>query len=525
MATHGESSSTGPSLSTTSAASHITTVTILTPEQAPTSSILCHFSRSQVALAFAIERSRPEGVSTIEYCQRLRKRINTGRNISNKEHRYVDSSDFWKDEYNTIYLEKKNLEDKVHRLEEELRLRRETTIQENSLDSQARSSIVRQLVAQSSTSTSDASKKRQLPHDLEILPRAPSNVDTMETSPADNNLLRMSSYALRISRERSNLEKIAQNLDPSNLQVAIAHSREFLLLVDTAITECCIPLQYLKTNTKDAHTLHILQQLMQQVSLAVQISFDFLNVLCRTIAGREKRNHVVYRIAVFFDKALGLLQQLSNMQAAYENKRGSHISLREPCLEEGVEYAVNKYLAGALSSTISNLKWEVGKPGHRPVLEGILYAVLKQTGRLVSEAIFQEHVGSSKNPGNITEMSVGSDSNTASLESRYIVQILYVALGGSARKGLVAEVLASENSPRTQRQHNTSSLLFRETNRIQNMLVKSAIGGDEFESLKFPASPIENIDIPIIPNTDIVPYGPVWFIERVWTMVGWDMAV
>lgn len=131
---------------------------------------------------------------SIEYCQRLRKRIKTGRNIPSQEHRYVDSSNFWKDEYHRIYLEKKSLEDKVRILEEELRLRRETASQDDCQNMQPQRLTIQQLMAQPTASTTDASKKPLLSHDVQLLSRAQLNLEVMETSEADNNLLRISGY-------------------------------------------------------------------------------------------------------------------------------------------------------------------------------------------------------------------------------------------------------------------------------------------------------------------------------------------
>ncbi len=54
---------------------------------------------------------------TTEYCQQLRKSIKTGQSIIFDGLRYVDTCEFWKDQYTKIHLEKKALEDKVQMLE------------------------------------------------------------------------------------------------------------------------------------------------------------------------------------------------------------------------------------------------------------------------------------------------------------------------------------------------------------------------------------------------------------------------
>jgi hypothetical protein len=55
---------------------------------------------------------------TIEYCQQLRKCIKTGQPISIDGLRYVDTYEFWKEQYTKIYLENKTLQDRIHRLEQ-----------------------------------------------------------------------------------------------------------------------------------------------------------------------------------------------------------------------------------------------------------------------------------------------------------------------------------------------------------------------------------------------------------------------
>lgn len=53
-----------------------------------------------------------------DYCLQLQARIRSGLGIPVDTHRYVDTPDFWKDQYHTLYLEKKALEGKVLQLEE-----------------------------------------------------------------------------------------------------------------------------------------------------------------------------------------------------------------------------------------------------------------------------------------------------------------------------------------------------------------------------------------------------------------------
>ncbi len=59
----------------------------------------------------------------VEYLQLLQKHIKRGKPVSKDQMRYIDTCEFWKDRYTEMYLEKKNMEDKLHCLEEVNRLR------------------------------------------------------------------------------------------------------------------------------------------------------------------------------------------------------------------------------------------------------------------------------------------------------------------------------------------------------------------------------------------------------------------
>ena len=90
-----------------------------------------HFSQSQIALALSIAKSKPQNINIKgflhilpcleflltgkDYCLQLQKCIQNHR--TTPSNRYVDTSEFWKEQYSKIYQEKKALEDKVHRLE------------------------------------------------------------------------------------------------------------------------------------------------------------------------------------------------------------------------------------------------------------------------------------------------------------------------------------------------------------------------------------------------------------------------
>jgi hypothetical protein len=274
----------------------------------------------------------------------------------------------------------------------------------------------------------------------------------------------------------------------------------------------------------------LLQQLMYRVELCYRSCFSALNNLCRTILGRQKRFDIVYRLVMFFNKAMGHLQTLCSKQAKHELDERLQMQNKIVGVVDD-EYAVNKYLTQTLVS-ITQVEWMVGQPGHSDILEGILFSVLEHTGRLLSNAVFKEHVATSNRVGNITKGGSPILPEAAKLEARYLVPVLHAAMGRSpARKELIAKVLAdSRTASAEQARPRVSSLsnhdLFQKAREmVQNSLLKSAVGGEELEGLRLPTRPEDHVEY--APGVDICveKYGTEWFLESVWALVGWELAV
>lgn len=90
------------------------------------------FTQSQLSLALSLQRSRPPHLTArgkytsrgflcilieSEYCLHLRKRIKTCKAQARGEHAYVDTAEFWKDQYTKLYSDKRELEVQNARLE------------------------------------------------------------------------------------------------------------------------------------------------------------------------------------------------------------------------------------------------------------------------------------------------------------------------------------------------------------------------------------------------------------------------
>jgi hypothetical protein len=103
-------------------------------EQNSTSDRLLPFTQSQLSLALSIQKSRPTNITTrgmytthtssrfsnlasADYCLQLRKHIKLGKPPKGEEQRYIDTVEFWRDQYSTLYLEKQRLAARVAQLE------------------------------------------------------------------------------------------------------------------------------------------------------------------------------------------------------------------------------------------------------------------------------------------------------------------------------------------------------------------------------------------------------------------------
>jgi hypothetical protein len=279
-----------------------------------------------------------------------------------------------------------------------------------------------------------------------------------------------------------------------------------------------MPLWPLKCDD-ELQTILFFQQLMHQIALGFCSSFEALNDLARTIPGRRKRFEIVIGLVTFFKHALDYLHTISGLQAERQNADERGLRNKRARIEQN-EYAVNKYLSRALVQ-MTGMDWKTGHLGHSEILEGMLCSVLAHTGNLLSHTIFNEHVAASDKQGNISLRGPTSQTAATKFEFRYIIPILHAALGGNTRRELVAKVLGDRRTGRSA--SSEGHLLSTAKKLLQNTLVKSAVGAD-VEVLKLPEQP-EEVEVYSPGVSDRVEqYGPEWFLEAVWALVGWDLA-
>ena len=240
----------------------------------------------------------------------------------------------------------------------------------------------------------------------------------------------------------------------------------------------------------------------------------------------------MYKMVMFFNNCIDMLQRLCSVQSEHERAHGHRGSRHERGNVEESEYAVNKYLARMLAEIASGLDWNIHQPGHSDLLEGMLFSVFKHTGRLLSEAVFAEHVAISDNPGNVTKNMETPEAVETNFETRYIVQVLHAALGGSKRKDLVSHVLATGKTtvlgnPGLGGSAGLSlsgDMLLKARKLLQSTLVKSAVGGADLEALRLPTPPVEDSEVFVqTANADRC-FGPEWVVETLWGLIGWDLV-
>ncbi|PVH89624.1 hypothetical protein DL98DRAFT_647356 [Cadophora sp. DSE1049] len=495
---------------------------------APATHISDHFSQSQLSLALVISKSKPNGLSTAEYCQQLRKHIKEGGSIPIEHFQYINTKEYWMDECNRIHKEKVELESKVRCLEEaqrilKERLRNEERIEEDEI-SDPRSRKAQDDGEAPARVEAGISRKRQVPsHDVfEDL-----DGDKLLSALNNDKHLQLSGQVLRIIRQRIQLQNAAQQFSTlDQINILTKCIVQTISLLENSITDCCLPLKMLKTNREDSRSLLLLQQLLHQIALSFLACFNAMNQLFLTIPGRMKQREVVSRMVMFFSKALDFLQTVSTLQSEDEqSQRNRNTRNKRPKLESA-EYAVNKYLAQTLVLIAKKVEWRVDQTGHSDILEGMLFLVIQHTGRLISESVFGEHVAASDNPGNISNSPDPPLSGVMSPDSRYLVQVLHAALGSADKKELVIEILSRSTSlvnSSSSGSATTGDMLSKAKKLLQSTLLKSTIGGPELESLRLPRLPTEISNVDDM-RTDVEKYGKEWLLETIWGLIGWDMV-
>jgi hypothetical protein len=299
-----------------------------------------------------------------------------------------------------------------------------------------------------------------------------------------------------------------------------ASASDLLNLLNTALSDCLVPIWSLKCN-EESQIVLLLQQLMHQMTLGFCSTFEALDELARTIPGRKKRFKVTNQLVTFFRNALDYLHLVSGFQAERDNEDKGRLRNKRVRMEQD-EYAINKYLSRTLVH-ICQVDWKIGQLGHSEILEGILCSIFNHTGHLLSHVVFKEHVAGSDNLANISIGDATSATAATKFEFRYITPILHAALGGTTRRELVDRILGdSRHTSVSVDLH--GNFISKAKKLMQETLVKSAVGAD-VEGLKLPAQPEEAETYSPGVSNCVEQYGSEWFLEAVWALVGWELAV
>ncbi|KAI9051318.1 hypothetical protein LZ554_004365 [Drepanopeziza brunnea f. sp. 'monogermtubi'] len=465
-----------------------------------------------------------------DYIHQLQKHVKTGQPVLKEQMRYVDAAEFWKDQYDAIYREKKGLQDKVQCLEEANRLLREKLRRLESSSVEGRntvesSSSVAEGLHGVQRSDAGISRKRAAPSQ-EVEARHGQEDQFLSLIESDDRL-RLSGYALRILRQRGQL--LAATQECSTLDQINTLTRQILRtvnLLEESLSDCCLPLKSLRFDCRGSQTSFLLRQVFHQISLSFIFCFNAVNELFLTIPGRSKKPEVIYGIVMLFKKALDFLHAISSLQAQDEVTQRSQNMGSKRARTETTEYAVNKHLAQMLVSMVQDVDWKPNQTGHAEIIEGIVFSILEHTGRLVSDSVFGEHVATSDNPGNITKCPGLPANGVLRPESRYMVQVLYGVLGGQGRIELVSRMLSPGQTQSCGIgivSASSEAMLSKSKKLLQSTLLKSILGGAKLESLGLPRLPPESFNLTVEPAV-VENYGKEWLLETVWGLVGWDMV-
>ncbi|KAH6724218.1 hypothetical protein BKA61DRAFT_664919 [Leptodontidium sp. MPI-SDFR-AT-0119] len=502
------------------AVSSTSSSTQVSPQSAPSTKLSDLFSQSQLALVLVIVKAAPDGMSSVEYCQQLLKHTKAGRPVAPELYRYIDTTEYWKDMCDKYFEEKLTLESKVRCLEEAQRILKEKlrSNERSPPGDQAgsRSRSVRE--GGDNPCNVDAGTSRKRPAaSQEILEDRLGDMSRID----DDICLILNARALHIIRQKTQLENAIQELNTLAQINALAKCiNQTIILLETSISVCCLPLKVLKTDSNDSKILLLLQQVLYQVACTFHACFNAMNQLFLTISGRLNQAEIVSRMVMFFKKSLDFLQTICALQFADE-KNQSPRSKRARL--DGGEYAVNKYLAQALASIAKEMKWKINQPGHGDILEGMLFLVIQHTGRLISDSVFGEHVAASDNPANITNNRTPPSRGILRPESRYMVQVLYAALGGSDRdrKELVIRVVSAGCIAMPSASSTPGEMLNKAKKKLQGTLLQSMLGEIDSESFRPPKEPTTVSEVEDM-RVDGERYGKEWLLETVWGLIGWD---
>ncbi|KAG4429012.1 hypothetical protein IFR05_015508 [Cadophora sp. M221] len=504
--------------------------TQVSPQSAAVTKLSGFFSQSQLALALVIVKATSGGMSSTEYCQRLLKHAKAGRPVPPDMYRYIDTTEHWKDMCDKYFEEKMTLETKIRCLEEAQRILKEKlrSNERSPPRDQPGSIIGNGRGGGENGGHVDAGTSRKRPAtSQEILE---DRLGDMSKIDGDICVI-LSSRALHIIRQKAQLESATQELNTLVQINALAkYINQTINLLDTTISTCCLPLKVLKTTSKESKMLLLLQQVLCQVAYCFLACFNAMNHLFLTISGRLKQVEIVSRMVMFFKKSLDLLQTICALQLEDDRSRSPR---SKRARLEGGEYAVNKYLAQALALITKEVKWEINQPGHGDILEGMLFLVIEHTGRLISDSVFGEHVAASDNPANISNSHTFPSRGLLRPESRYMIQVLYAALGGSDhdRKELIIRVVSAGHSAQNSTSRDSTAMpsgsgtsgemLRKAKKKLQGTLLQSMLGEIDPESLRLPKKPTEMSEVED-KRLNGEKYGKEWLLETVWGLIGWD---
>lgn len=319
-------------------------------------------------------------------------------------------------------------------------------------------------------------------------------------------------------REIESLWRSATKVD--EIDTLAQRTAQLLSSIQATVDYCYPAASNIEVCEQQRSIIEVLKHITDQVVVAFLSCFRALEVMCETIVGRNQKGSIIMQMSMFFRRSLQTLHAMSILQIKQESTNYEREGLSTHAQDKDIEYAASKYLTKALSTIIYNIDWQINVPLHSELLEAIEYEIIHRVSVLLSIVWFDEHVANSNHLGNTTkgstEPSSAHENIVSKNELRYIIDILFNALGGAGKRDLFARVIMSGKS-------DTAGDLLKKAKRLLvNTLEKTGFGRDIGQTLLSPATS-GDLPQPLV-TTVTERYSSDWYVEKVWELIGWDVT-
>ena len=532
---------------------------------------------AQVALALIILRSKPCGLSleglcpfprftdlanfSTDYFSQLRRHVRDGpQRTSAQEDQHLDSTEFWKQAYETSEAAQAKLLDRIYELEQnQTSLGNGLTV----LDMPVSPIAMKKGKRKNETVTkANSQSKRRI-----VLAKTPMPRDAVTEESADpgrttkveecqngvfdvERLYCLGSYAdlvrtgsVTFMRHFFNLRQqiSSRRSEPRPLQQAI---EQLCRTATTLISDSSAAVPLAVSNKKRSSQTPLVN--LQSAALAIQRSYPTtvlgLDKLCTKSDITSGIGSVIYEIVVLFETILAkmstlAIQQAEEMDESTQKAKTARTKPRAPEQSNNPSsqdhHAIYQSLAQLAATLLTALN--PSKSSHLQILEGCLCAFLDHLGSSLSLAVFAETQPSQQSemffgilpPQGLRDMSTldsGTAQRAVQLEAPYLIFILddvMTLIGG------FPEIDRSPaTSPFSFSGTSNDAFMTQIKERLQNTLLKGVFGDEDetfSNALRRSKRPESRVD-----GDTAVALGPAeqtseWLVSEVWRALGWSI--